>query len=522
MKNNQPVTNNEVVFGEDANILSTTNLKGAITHINPTFVEISGFTKKELLGQNHNIVRHPDMPPAAFENLWTEIKAGNPWMGMVKNRCKNGDYYWVDAFVTPILQDGATVEYQSVRYKPDPAWVQRAEPLYKKLLEGKPVKPSLGSRIGLNTRLILGNLLSLLPIAITSLSNSGLTINAVGLFATLVLIIGVNLFLTRPFGRLVKESTSLFDNDLMRRIYTGRDDDFGRIELAFRMQHSQLRAIIGRLSDTTRILNDVAESTSGITDKTNQGVITQTSEIEQVATAMTEMTATIREVAESANRAAESTGLGLNEASHGKEVVDTTIEVINNLADEIQKAASVIDKLSTYTTNMGNALGVIKDIAEQTNLLALNAAIEAARAGEQGRGFAVVADEVRTLAGRTQKSAKEIEAMIEQLQDGSREAVQVMEKSRDTAGKSVEQAARAGEALETIAGAINTINDMNHQIATASEEQSAVAEEINKNIVNVNDVAGATADGAMQSVHATEKMVETISQLKRLIVQFLR
>ncbi|MBT2971340.1 MAG: hypothetical protein B6D72_09330 [gamma proteobacterium symbiont of Ctena orbiculata] len=522
MKKNLPITDHEVVFGEDKNILSTTNLKGAITYANPTFINISGFSEDELLDQNHNIVRHPDMPPAAFENLWTEVKAGNPWMGVVKNRCKNGDYYWVDAFVTPILQEGSTVEYQSVRYKPDPAWVQRAEPLYQRLLQGKPVKPGIGSKIGLNVKLILGNLLSLLPYAITSQANSSITINAVGLFSTLVLIVGVNLFLTTPFTRLVKESKSLFDNDLMRRIYTGRDDDFGRIELALRMQQSQLRAVIGRLSDTTRTLNEVAENTSNITDQTNKGVITQTSEIEQVATAMTEMTATIREVAESANRAAESTGLGLGEAAHGKDVVDTTIEVINNLADEIQKAASVIEKLSTYTTNMGDALCVIKEIADQTNLLALNAAIEAARAGEQGRGFAVVADEVRTLAGRTQKSASEIEAMIEQLQDGSREAVQVMEKSRDTAGKSVEQAARAGEALETIAGAINTINDMNHQIATASEEQTAVAEEINKNIVNVNDVAGATAEGAMQSVHATEKIVTTVSQLNRLIVQFLR
>ncbi|MCU7890481.1 MAG: PAS domain-containing protein [Candidatus Thiodiazotropha sp. (ex Ustalcina ferruginea)] len=137
MKNNQPVTNVNKDFQADANILSTTDLKGAITYVNPDFLKISGFTKEELIGKNHNVVRHPDMPPAAFENLWGDIKADKPWMGIVKNRCKNGDHYWVDAYVMPIQKNGTTIEYQSVRYKPDPDYVKRAEPLYNRLHEGK-------------------------------------------------------------------------------------------------------------------------------------------------------------------------------------------------------------------------------------------------------------------------------------------------------------------------------------------------------------------------------------------------
>ncbi|MES9971433.1 MAG: PAS domain-containing methyl-accepting chemotaxis protein [Candidatus Thiodiazotropha sp.] len=522
MKKNLPVTEHEKNFNDDDNILSTTDLKGAINYVNPTFVDISGFSEEELLGQNHNIVRHPDMPPAAFENLWANIKVNKPWMGLVKNRCKNGDYYWVDAFVMPILRDGKAVEYQSVRYKPEAAWVARAESLYKRMQQGKSVQPSLMSRLGFRSKLIIGNLLSLMPLLFIRLSENLAGYAVLGFMATALLITAVNVMLARPFGKLVKDASSIFDNDLMSKIYTGRDDEFGRLELAFKMQQSQLRAVIGRLSDTSRIMGIVAEENTTIADRTNRGVMTQTSEIEQVSTAMTEMAATIHEVAENAIRAAESTAVGLNETTHGKQVVESTIDIINKLADEILQAAKVIDKLSSSTNSISDALSVIKGIAEQTNLLALNAAIEAARAGDQGRGFAVVADEVRTLAGRTQKSACEIESMIERLQEGSKDAVNVMEKSRSIASKSVGQAASAGEALETIAGAIETINDLNHHIATASEEQSAVAEEINKNIVNVNDVANETAKGAMESVQTTEKIVGTINQLDRLIVQFLR
>ncbi|MCU7890482.1 MAG: methyl-accepting chemotaxis protein [Candidatus Thiodiazotropha sp. (ex Ustalcina ferruginea)] len=308
----------------------------------------------------------------------------------------------------------------------------------------------------------------------------------------------------------------------MSRIYTGRDDEFGQIQLALKMQHSQINAIVGRLSDTTQILDEVANVTAMTSHQANQGVSTQQSEIMQVATAMTEMATTVQEVAKNAALAAESTGVGLNETTAGKQVVDATIDSIHLLAGEVKQSTEVIEKLSEYSANIGNILGVIKGIAEQTNLLALNAAIEAARAGEQGRGFAVVADEVRTLAGRTQESTLEIEEMIERLQGGSQEAVDVMKRSRDKAEDSVKQAAMAGEALGEITGAINTITEMNYQIATASEEQSAVAEEINQSIVNISEVADMTSQGAQQSVEATNNLVQTIQRLDGLVSQFMR
>jgi len=328
-------------------------------------------------------------------------------------------------------------------------------------------------------------------------------------------------FMMAPFAKIVTKSRSIFNHPLMNKIYTGRDDEFGEIELAMKMQQSQINAVVGRLSDTSRILSEIAKVTADSSSETSNGVVTQQSEITQVATAMTEMSATVREIAENAATTSDTTKAGMKETISGKNVVDETVTSINTLASEIRHAAGVIDKLSQHNENIGEILNVIKGIAEQTNLLALNAAIEAARAGEQGRGFAVVADEVRTLAGRTQESTAEIEKVIEQLQTGSQDAVAAMQESINKADISVDLATKAGKALESIITVINSITDMNHQIATASEEQSAVAEEVSQNIVNINSVAESTAQGANNSVEATNNMVIEMNRLDSLVTQFM-
>ena len=521
MKNNQPVTGINREVGVDDNILSTTNLKGAITYINPDFLEISGFTEEELIGKNHNIIRHPDMPPAAFESLWNEVKAGKPWMGIVKNRCKNGDHYWVDAFVMPINKDGATVEYQSVRFKPLPEYIKRAEPLYKKLREGKEVRQSLISRLGIKNKLILANLIAFLPALIVSQSKDFSDYSLIAFVFSAFLAAIMTTYLMAPFLKIVNKARSIFHHPLMNKIYTGRDDEFGEVELAMKMQHSQLDAVVGRLSDTTQILSRIASVTANASTDTSDGVATQQSDITQVATAMTEMTSTVQEIAQNASKTAEKTNAGMGETLSGKQVVDETVSSINTLADEVKQAAYVIDKLSEHNANIGEILNVIRGIAEQTNLLALNAAIEAARAGEQGRGFAVVADEVRTLASRTQESTAEIEKVIEQLQSGSQDAVKVMQQSIKKADLSVNLASQAGDALENIINVINTITDMNHQIATASEQQSTVSEQISMNMVNINSVAESAAMGAKNTVDATNNMVHEINRLNSLVAQFM-
>lgn len=520
MKINHPVTNREKEIHSSQTILSTTDLKGAITYVNDDFIKVSGFAKEALLGKNHNVVRHPDMPPPAFESLWSSVKAGQPWMGIVKNRCENGDHYWVDAFVMPIGQNGATVEYQSVRYKPARAWAARAEKIYKALMEGKGFKQSLSSKLSLTQKLIAGNFLALLPAMIFVFMPQFASVIPLGFLLSMVLSLSINLILMRPLRQITATAREIYDQPVMRQVYTGRDDEFGQIQLALKMQSTQINAIVGRLSDTTKKLGEIAAVTSTSCIEASQAVIAQQNELTQVATAMTEMVATVQEIARNASLAAEATVTGQKETGSGRGVVDQTVTAINSLAAEVQQAAEVIGKLSQQTTDIAKVLEVIKGIAEQTNLLALNAAIEAARAGENGRGFAVVADEVRTLASRTTESAREIEKMIELLQAGSKQAVSVMLLSREKAGNSVALAAKAGEALESISDIIDRITDMTHQIAVASEEQGAVADEINRNIVNINQVAEATSEGTQVSLLATREMVEATAQLDRLISQF--
>jgi aerotaxis receptor len=255
-------------------------------------------------------------------------------------------------------------------------------------------------------------------------------------------------------------------------------------------------------------------------EQSSDGIRQQQSETDQVATAITEMAASVQEVARNAQNTADAADKADAEARAGRQVVADTGTAIGRLAAEVEKASGVIQQLETRSSEITSVLDVIRGIAEQTNLLALNAAIEAARAGEQGRGFAVVADEVRTLASRTQQSTQEIQSMIEKLQDGARSAVKVMTLSREQADSSVEQARHAAASLENITRSVSVITDMSAQIATAVEEQSAVGEEINRNVVSIRHISDANADTGAQSEQAAQNVAQLALSLQQLATQF--
>jgi len=522
MKKNLPITNTEKIFSDNANILSTTDLKGAITYVNPDFIDISGFDKDELIGNNHNMVRHPDMPPAAFENLWETIKGGESWMGIVKNRCKNGDHYWVNAYVTPVMKDGEIIEFQSVRSKAAPEEIARAEKLYRQINAGK--LPGFLKRQPFKFRyklMITFGLVQLATLAIPLLSGGiGIGTALLSLLPALAIIIPFMLREMRPLCRIFARAKNIFDNPIARHVFTGRNDEAGQVLLALKYLEKETGGIVGRISDATGDISANADKLMASVDLNKVSINQQHSETDQVATAITEMSASIQEVASNAQLTAESANQASTEVSKSKDVVNRTMEAIHSLAQDVEQASGVIQELSQNSEKISSVVNVISDIAEQTNLLALNAAIEAARAGEQGRGFAVVADEVRTLATRTHDSTREIQEMIEQLQGGSRRAVDVMDQSRSQAENSVGRGQEAVESLNAITSAVANINDMAAQIATAVEEQNAVAQEVTQNVVNIQQTSEISVEGIRTSEEASAVMARETLAMKVLAAQF--
>ncbi|HCG0481080.1 TPA: methyl-accepting chemotaxis protein [Pseudomonas aeruginosa] len=305
MRQNLPVTGRNLELPRDANILSTTDTQSHITYVNPDFIKISGFTEAELLGQPHNLVRHPDMPPAAFEHMWKTLRAGRSWMGLVKNRCKNGDHYWVSAYVTPISKNGQTVEYQSVRTKPDPQQVQAAEQLYAQIRAGQ---SPLTRRFPLGLRAKLALLISVITVlglmgaaAIFSLP-FGSVLLAAGLISGLSA--ASVAMLLAPLDALVSKARGIADNPLSQRLYSGRLDEFGQIDFALRMGQAETGAVIGRIGDAANQLGEYTHSLVKQVDDSNALTAEQQAETDQIATAINQMAASVQEVASNAQNAA--------------------------------------------------------------------------------------------------------------------------------------------------------------------------------------------------------------------------
>jgi methyl-accepting chemotaxis protein len=310
------------------------------------------------------------------------------------------------------------------------------------------------------------------------------------------------------------------EGDLTRRLDADGNDEIAHLGQAFNKFASKVHDVVSEVMNSVSQLSSAATELSMVTNQTSDGVARQQMETEQVATAMNEMTSTVQEVANHAEQAAEAANDANTASQNGNQIVNDGIQSISSLATEITNASEVIGRLETDSENIGTVLDVIRGIAEQTNLLALNAAIEAARAGEQGRGFAVVADEVRTLASRTQESTQEIQSMIEKLQSGAHDAVEVMNASQSRATETVDHANEAGNALNSIAGSVERINDMNLQIASAAEEQSSVAEEINQNVVKIADIAQETSGSMQQIATSSEDLARLSTRLDQLVGSF--
>ena len=359
----------------------------------------------------------------------------------------------------------------------------------------------------------------------TASSAIGIGVTIIGTLIAIAISSAIAFFIVRGIMQPINATNTILKNiteqgDLTKRVVITSGDEIGEMGGYFNAFVSKLQGIIREIVESATQLSVAAEQMSKVAADTNQGLNKQNSETVQVATAMTEMAATVDEIARNSQSGSDAASSSDNEAKLGNQAVSITIKTINELAGDVENSAMILENLKGDSENISAVLDVIKNIAAQTNLLALNAAIEAARAGEQGRGFAVVADEVRTLAQRTQDSTSEIENLISALQKGTESAVNAMQQNRTKAAETVKQAAQAGEFLESITQGVSTILDMNSQIAVSSEEQAVVAQEINRSIVSIQSISDETSVGATQTSESSKEVTILGNRLRKLVEQF--
>ena len=536
MKKNLPVTQLERPFPKGKYIVSKTDLKGITTYGNDTFFEISGFSPEELIGKNHNIVRHPDMPVQAFKDLWDTIEDGRPWRGVVKNRCKNGDFYWVHALVVPVRKDSQTIGYMSVRTEPTREQIAAVEPLYRSLNHSGAALPGPArwKRVSLRTKL-LG--LALAMIALQCLVGLGALAGKAGILAPglvdLLLpvfgVLGIGagvvlLFLQHKVLTIINRIVARLDNisqgDLADTIPIHRLDELGKLNDGLLTMQTHLKVMLAEIAEMAATVGGNARD---FNDKM-QGVYRQaegeSDAVRDIAATMEEVSASVREVAE----AAQTTADAVSESGQGLGLVTEQMrrsrEASRAVVDTVSDASGTMQTLYQSMHQIGTITQGIREIAEQTNLLALNAAIEAARAGEMGRGFAVVADEVRKLAERSRLQTEEISRTVQLIQQSTQTAVISME----AAGEQVRKT--DGEMDLTETGLLRTsaqgerINSMARHIASASAEQSRAADAITGNTSQIAAAIEVSLGILAETSSGAQRLNDTSRRLHELIGYF--
>jgi aerotaxis receptor len=518
MKNNGSVTQRNIDYPADQFLVSSTDLKGIITYANDDFIQLSGYTSEELIGKSHNIVRHPDMPAVAFQDLWRTVKEGKSWQNLVKNRAKNGDHYWVKAYVTPLFHGSEIIGYQSVRTKPGSSEIAAAEALYRGLSanpgRGIPHKHNLKDRrllplinIGMAGLMLFQVINLMLLISGGQASSLRLAFGVLGVIWPIPMYWIVR-SLFKPLRTMTEHVHHLTSGNLRTSIDVYGDNEIGIVNASIKSLQARMINMIGKSAASVTRLARLAEGLSGSSDEVLHNMQHQNQQTEMVAAAMNEMTATVYEVASNAARTAEAVQEVGAKTGRGQAEVQQTQRAIEQLAIRMDSTATAIDRLRAQGDGIENVVKLISAIADQTNLLALNAAIEAARAGEHGRGFAVVADEVRSLAAKTQSSTIDIREMIEQLRQGIGETVDSIAEGRQQMGAVKIQATATGDSLQGILAAVTEIGDMSIQIATATEEQSMVAEEMSRNIQSISQQTDKTIESARDNAQLSVQITD--------------
>jgi aerotaxis receptor len=516
VRTNLPVTGIEYLLQDGQSIVSKTDTKGRITYVNPTFVEVSGFALDELLGKAHNVVRHPDMPPEAFADLWQTLQAGLPWTGMVKNRRKNGDFYWVVANVVPIRENGVTAGYMSVRTRPEREQVKAAEDLYRRLRQGEAkglairrgsvVNSGLWARVARLRNLPLSRRLgamlgaqSALLVALAVAADGAVWRVLAGAGAALTLLAWAELqrAIVSPMRQALDAVYALAGGDLSRMPASamhdkGRDDDMGRLLLALRQLNVNLTAIVG---DVRGNVASIEAATRGIAEG-NQDLARRT---EAQAASLEQTAASLAQVAAAA-------GSNTDSAVRADGLVGAASSVADRGGATVEQVGATMNQISGSANRIVDIIGLIDGIAFQTNILALNAAVEAARAGEQGRGFAVVAGEVRSLAQRSASAAKEIKLLIE-------DSVEKVGQGRQLVGA-------AGQTMREVVASVQDAARIMHGITVASREQHGGIAQVNAAMHELDGITRENAALVEEAAAASRSVAEQASHLSQALSVF--
>ncbi len=516
MRNNQPVTQKEYILRDGAMIVSKTDLKGRITYVNDDFIEASGFTAAELMGQPHNLVRHPDMPPEAFRDMWATVGHGRPWSGVVKNRCKNGDHYWVLANVTPVLENGKPVGYMSVRLKPTREQVREAEALYVRIREErdsarKTVRlhaggvrqigvrdwPFMVFRLTLSQRFAIA--LAMLYAIVALPGWLGWVGRPLGWMEALLLAGGLGWFATWfhfSVARRLDECTDLA-GQIAGCNLTGRMDHdprhpLGKLVRNVWLANLNMQAIVDdvrtEVRGMTAAAGEIAQGSRDLSSRTEQ----QSANVEETASAMEQVSVSVRETAESARQVQQTSDAATGLASRGDAAV--------------QDLVSTMQSIEQSSRRVGEVIQVIEGIAFQTNILALNAAVESARAGEHGKGFAVVAAEVRALAHRAASAAKEIRALIGE--------------SIEEVGGGGQRVRAAEQVIREVVASVHHVGELVRSISHAAGEQSHGVGSINEAITGIDVATQQNAALAEQASAACDTLEARAGTLVRAVQIF--